>query len=136
MKVYGPYKRKNDNYSHVIICYDDGSRRTMSYHKYLWENEYGAVEEGYDIHHIDENPDNNVLSNLEKVESTKHKREHASTGISMVEITCLECGSTVSKCKSDVEHNRSMGKAGPFCGKSCAGKWSARKQYGGVDQLA
>ena len=77
MKVYGPYSRKADRYSHVVIIHDDGHRQTMSYHKYLWEQEYGPVEDGYEIHHIDENPENNSLENLEKVLKIKHLKLHS-----------------------------------------------------------
>ena len=36
-KVYGPYIRKEDNRSHVIIIFPDDIRLTVSYPRYLME---------------------------------------------------------------------------------------------------
>ena len=124
MKIYGPYTRKKDKYVHIIIAHDDGHRQTMSYHRYLWEQEYGPLEKEYDIHHKDRDPRNNFIENLEQKESIIHKREHASTGITMIEITCVRCGKKILKRKSNVDHNKTLGKCGPFCSRFCAGKWS------------
>ena len=42
MKVYGPYKRK-DNRKHVVIVHDNGSRQTQSYPRYLMEQHFMLV---------------------------------------------------------------------------------------------
>ena len=40
MKVYGPYTRP-DGRQHVILIFEDGQRRTVSYPKYLMEQKLG-----------------------------------------------------------------------------------------------
>lgn len=45
-------------------------------HKYLWEQKFGLVPSGHDIHHIDGNKQNNSLDNLELLTRTEHKRKH------------------------------------------------------------
>lgn len=42
--------------------------------KFVWEEQYGPVPEGFDVHHIDENQQNDDLSNLELVEGHLHKQ--------------------------------------------------------------
>lgn len=46
-------------------------------HQYIWIVANGCdIPEGYDIHHIDHNPLNNSIYNLELVEQHKHRSEH------------------------------------------------------------
>lgn len=46
-------------------------------HQYIWIVANGCdIPEGYDIHHIDGNPLNNSIYNLELIESFKHRSEH------------------------------------------------------------
>ena len=52
-----------------------GGRLVMA-HRWLWEQAHGPVPAGHDVHHIDEDKLNNVLSNLALVDRTTHKRIH------------------------------------------------------------
>lgn len=138
MKVYGPYKRKNDEYQHVVIIHDDGRRQTVSLQKYIWEQAYGPVEEGFDIHHIDENPDNNVLENLEKKEVSKHRSEHSAKYFGEYAI-CIGCGKKFWLSPDKQKRRKSnakRGKVGPFCSNSCVGIYGKEIQLGGMPQLA
>lgn len=49
----------------------------MRLHNYVWEREYGKIPEGCHIHHIDENVDNNDISNLQCISRSTHLRTHA-----------------------------------------------------------
>lgn len=63
-----------------VLVYNDGTKKTISYPKLLMENYLGRKllpEE--QVHHIDENPLNNDLSNLMVVLRGEHQRQH-STG--------------------------------------------------------
>lgn len=51
-------------------------KRTISLHRYIWEKANGPVPEGFHVHHIDHNPANNKLENLELVDETEHARYH------------------------------------------------------------
>lgn len=53
----------------------------------------------------------------------------------MVEIECALCGKKVKKKGNVVQHNKKMGKAGPFCGRSCAGIYSRYVQLGLMEKL-
>jgi len=45
-------------------------------HQYVYEKEVGIILNGYEIHHIDKNKDNNDISNLELVKSKEHGHKH------------------------------------------------------------
>lgn len=41
-------------------------------HRLIYELEYGDIPDGYDIHHLDNDKTNNVLSNLKMIDHTLH----------------------------------------------------------------
>lgn len=45
-------------------------------HRAIWEDAYGPVPDGCDIHHRDGNPLNNFLDNLECIAAADHNRMH------------------------------------------------------------
>jgi len=48
-----------------------------SLHRAVWEHHNGPVPEGWHVHHIDRDVDNNDISNLECLPSKKHHLEHS-----------------------------------------------------------
>jgi len=55
----------------------DGKHYYKDEHVYVWELYNGEKPKGYNIHHIDENPSNNDISNLELLSFSGHKRRHS-----------------------------------------------------------
>jgi len=51
----------------------------MSYRK-IWENIYGPIPKGYEIHHIDGNRMNNDIENLRCVSIEEHYEIHYKQG--------------------------------------------------------
>jgi hypothetical protein len=45
-------------------------------HRSIWIHHHGPIPSRHDIHHVDGNPFNNDPSNLQCIESTKHKIKH------------------------------------------------------------
>jgi hypothetical protein len=127
-KAYGPYDYSDGSGRKlVIIIYIDGSRKTIQYAKYLWENKYGPVPAGFEVHHKNEKVNDDRLSNLELISANKHRVLHAyKGGEKMYKGICPVCNRKFTKRLSDVKHNRKNGRAGPFCGRSCAGKYSVK----------
>jgi hypothetical protein len=137
MKVYGPYIR-DDNRKHVIIINDDGSRRTVSYPKYLMEQKLGRILDPdlETIDHIDNNIENSEDLNIRIIPREKHCLEDAiRVRIDKVFICPICTIEFKIKNVNDYIHNRLKGKAGPFCGKSCAGKYSNLIRYGKIKPL-
>lgn len=131
MKIYGPYIRKEDGRQHVIIVNDDGSRRTVSYPKYLMEQHLGRElhPDLETIHHKDEDFTNNEFSNLEILTRVEHAKIDALHRDKMLGI-CVWCNKEFELSKNQI-NTRAKSKAGPFCSRSCSGKYGADVQKGG-----
>lgn len=52
----------------------EGASRSL--HKHIWESSNGTTPRGYQIHHIDGNPANNKIGNLECILASDHARMH------------------------------------------------------------
>ena len=59
------------NYLGVTI-----NNKTKLVHRIIWECVNGEIPEGYDIHHIDGNPMNNSIHNLEMIDAFEHNSMH------------------------------------------------------------
>ncbi len=132
MKVYGPYFN-HEGRQHVIIIYEDGSRKTKPYPRYIVEKYINReLERHLEIDHIDGNFLNNELSNLRIVDKKQHLNDD-SIRVEKIEITCLWCGIKALKDAKDLKHNQKAGKDGPFCGRSCGAKYGREKQLGRLE---
>lgn len=71
------YKFRKDNKSGYYLCTRqiDGSRPRL--HVYMWESRRGDVPKGDEIHHSDENKDNNEIDNLVCMTRKEHLAWHA-----------------------------------------------------------
>jgi hypothetical protein len=125
-KVYGPYVGK-DNRSRVVLSFVDGSKRTVSYPKFLMENYLGRkLTNNETVDHIDCDVTNNNIDNLRVIDRSRHVKLDAKR-IGAQEFTCEVCQSTFTlagRKLHDAKHNRDKGKKGPFCSRRCAGKAS------------
>lgn len=45
-------------------------------HRYIWEKEKGIIPNGYHIHHIDGNKNNNDINNLDCISAKEHLKKH------------------------------------------------------------
>lgn len=55
----------------------DGKAHPVRLHRYVYEKHYGKIPKGKHIHHIDENKDNNDISNLALIDRFSHQSYHA-----------------------------------------------------------
>lgn len=136
-KVYGPYNRK-DGRQHVIVIFPDKKRKTVSYPKYLIENHLQRyLEQDETVDHIDCDFTNNSLSNLRILKRGEHTRQDVKRYAGQ-DFKCPECNKSFSLSGRKLHnaiHNRKKGKAGPFCGRSCAGKYSKKVQTDQSERL-
>lgn len=131
LMVYGPYISKRDGRKRVIIVYDDKSKTTRSLARFMYEQENGKIDPALTVDHVDENPFNDVMENfqlLTRSENAKKARQFKQL-TEWYEGVCLECNKLFMKPMRQIRHNQgSQNKPGPFCGKSCAGRFNQRKQ--------
>lgn len=78
--------------------------------------------EGYDVHHIDKNKDNNEISNLQLVNKIKHNKAHTQEQVhkKIIKI-CEQCGEEYES-SSNIAHRQR------FCSNKCKAKW--RREHG------
>lgn len=129
--IYGPYVRK-DGRMHVIICDKlTNKRTTMSYPKYLYQIYHGIELDSSDtIDHLDRDFRNNNISNLVVRKQSDHSSIDA-LRVSLVKLECKWCGCSFERRANVQDYNSKLLKAGPFCTKSCAGKYGKSVQLGG-----
>ena len=124
-RVYGPYLRP-DGRKHICIVFLDGSRKTISYPKYLVEVAIGrTLGDNEIVHHSNHDESDNRLENLTIVDRTTHSKVHARRLIRQ-DFLCPVCGveftldgPQISNVLTNRLRNKS--KSGPYCSKSCAG---------------
>lgn len=66
----GKYTIKPSNY----YAKTDGSRSLL--HRDIWEYHNGQIPDGWDVHHINEDKQDNRLENLECIDKAEHTRHH------------------------------------------------------------
>ena len=122
VKMYGPYTRK-DGRQHVIF-YEDGKRKTVSYPKYLLETKLGrTLLPNETCDHIDNNPLNNDLNNLQVLSRSDNTKKRNALFITKLSVfTCPICLTSFTRQIARVKGNLKQHKRGPYCSRSCAGK--------------
>ncbi len=133
-KIYGPYDRP-DGRQHVILI-KDNERKTVSYPKYLMEVKLGRyLLDNETVHHKDKNPLNNEWDNLEVKDRVEHTREDAKKLLPETFI-CPTCGKSITLKGKKLSHYkrnfryRKRKMTGPFCNRSCTGKYGRKVQMG------
>ena len=123
-----------DGRERVVIVDDNGKHTTKSYPRILMEKKIGRPLEPYeDVHHIDENPCNNSLDNLEIKIHGEHQREHSQYYKDTEEI-CMICGNKYimtakqwRKLSGNVLRCTGNRHGWLTCSKSCAAKAGSGK---------
>ncbi len=117
-------------YIAVTVKYSNGTRKTVLEHREVMERHLKRrLKPSEVVHHKDGNKINNRLRNLEVISRSQHSSRHAKErGIEIVALTCRECDASFHREAREERHNRGQGKAGPFCGRSCAGSWSGKNR--------
>ena len=133
-QVYGPYTRK-DGRKHLILYEPNSkSRKTISFPKAIMEVCLGhKLAEDDTVDHIDRDKTNNSISNLQVIDRKTH--------VSLDAIRRHSLFSTCPICKVEFELTRDQLKkrsnilAGPFCSKTCTGKYGKSIQLGEIAPL-
>lgn len=134
-KVHGPYTRQ-DGRKIVIIVNDDGSRRTVSYPKFLVEEHLGRPLDPdlETVDHRDFNKDNNDLSNLRIVPRDQHSADDTRR-VKKIKLKCSMCQKEFERSPRLIRDKAKKKVGGQFCSRKCAGKYSRQLQLGLIDKL-
>lgn len=132
MKVYGPYEQKNGRL-YVVLRDDDGVQRTVSYPKFLVEQQLGrGLGPDETVDHIDRNFHNNDPENLQVLDRVTHARLDA-IRLAPASFECPICDKKFrrsGKKLSRIHERKKELMAGPFCSPSCRGIYSSGVREG------
>lgn len=136
-KVYGPYLNKVDGRKRVVLSFLNGSKKTISYPKYLMElhlNRYLQANETID--HIDGDFTNDDLSNLRIL----YRKEHVVLDVIRnkdLNVTCTYCTKmfTIAGSKINNRNRKNRNNSGYFCSRSCSGKFGKDIQLNKIQSV-
>jgi hypothetical protein len=137
-KLYGPYLNKKDNRLRVVLAHKETKHKiTVSYPKYLMEqhlNRYLTTDETID--HIDGNPLNNNINNLQVIDRKLHNYNDAIRNQDVI-VNCAYCGKefTIEGSKISQRNRKDRYQSGYFCSKICSGKYGKEIQMNIRDHI-
>ena len=107
-------------------AYNKTTHAVTSYPRLLMEMILGRpLNNDEDVHHIDENPLNNRIENLEVINHKKHDAIHGGKNRKYFPINkiCPVCGKefTWTEKRQSTYYSKKLSH-GPYCSKRCAGK--------------
>jgi hypothetical protein len=130
MKVYGPYEHKKlKGRKFVIIHYPNGKRKSTAYARHLMEQHLGRPLTDHEtVDHINNDFTDDRIENLQILSRAANASKSAKLQVKEIyTLTCVRCATEFTRPANFEKHNRKQGKAGPYCGKHCAGKASVGK---------
>lgn len=130
------YMHKNEQ---RLMVYIKATKQVISYPRYIMAKELGReLTEDEEVHHIDGDPLNNDVSNLQVLIKEEHWKLHAEENQKYHDkiMTCPWCGKEFlwtaqqqQRFTSNNNRKRNKNSLGvPFCSKSCAGKYGKQMQ--------
>lgn len=123
---------KRDGRVRCTLYFKDKTHKSMSYPKYLMEFHLGRyLTEDETVDHIDQNTQNNDISNLRVISRREHCSNDAKRCIPVV-LTCALCGKQFEH-KGSLNHRNHKNKKCKgfyFCSRYCAGVWNQQIQAG------
>lgn len=134
-KVHGPYTRR-DGRKIVVVVESNGNRRTVSYPKWLLELQLGRkLDPNLEtVDHLDSNFENNDLSNLRIVPRHEHSADDTRR-VKLLKLKCSWCNKDFERSPRLIRDKARKNKAGPFCSRPCAGKYSRLLQLKLIDKF-
>jgi hypothetical protein len=110
----------------VICIFPNGSRKTVSYPKYLVEVAMGKLlEKDECIHHINGDEQDNRLENFEIINRNQHPQKHAKIPLA-IDFICPVCEVEFTLDGKELQYlirsrRAKPNQSGPFCSRRCAG---------------
>ena len=113
-------------------------RRTYQIARLILEAHLGRIlTSGETVDHIDGDKTNDTIENL-RVLSLSANAADSAIRLNPQIFECPTCYQDFELSKDKLKNaarNRRLGKTGPFCGRSCAGRYGAKVGHGQIEEL-
>lgn len=76
--IINDIKFRRDKKTNYYLSSKAINGKRIRLHRYIWENEFGTIPIGFDIHHKDQNKFNNEIDNLKLIPGKIHQKLHGS----------------------------------------------------------
>ena len=130
--IWGPYERK-DGRRQVDVEYDNGKRKSMLFSRFLMESKLGReLSDSETVDHIDGNKYNDSIDNLQVLSRSQNASKDAVRVVPVI-VKCSWCFVDFTLTRNQ---RKSSSRAGPFCSRSCSGKYGKAKQMGDVGKMS
>lgn len=86
------------------------------------------------VDHVNRDFRDDEIDNLKVLDRPLHSELDA-LRVKMVEIECVLCGTKAMKQGKHLDANERQGKAGPFCGHSCAAIYAHKVRQGEIEPI-
>lgn len=134
--VYGPYSSRKDK--RLCVCIIDSIKKTRNqqlFSRYIVEQHIGReLLENETVDHIDRNKFNDDISNLRIVSKADHAACDAKR-VEKIKTKCPMCCTIFLSSPHNMRRANIKQISGPFCSKSCSGKYGAFLQNKKIDKL-
>lgn len=126
-KVYKLFHKKMKRHM-AHLYYSNTERHTISWAKYIWETYYdSAVPQGLVVDHIDNNPLNDVITNLQLLTNAENtQKRNALHPQTMITFNCAYCGGNKSVRKGNSPMCKGLERG--YCNKKCMGLYFKGKK--------
>lgn len=122
-RLYGPYTRTADGRAFVVLKTTEGRSHTMLWARWLLESNGVVFGPGDEVDHVDNDPLNDSLDNLQVISRQGNLRKSiALRAPAFSRLLCKECGNEFRRQTSRI----AASKEGPFCSRSCSARFYAR----------
>lgn len=113
----------------MTVYYDDGSKGTTLYSRYLMQTHLGRRLERHEtVDHVNEDKSDDRVENFQLLTIGENiaKSTQLRRPTRWYEFECPICKAVVRKPLRQVEHNRKQCKTGPYCSRKCARAWQIK----------
>ena len=75
--IFNGYKFRRDKSTGYYLSSKKINGKRKRLHVYVWEYFFGEIEEGFHVHHVEEDKSKNDIADLELMQGTEHIKLHA-----------------------------------------------------------
>ena len=117
--VKSRYTKTSNGYVKLYLS----NGKVVEEHRWVIEQQRGCKLTANEVvHHIDNDPQNNSLGNLEVRQRGEHAAMHGTIGQATVKLVCSFCDTEFTREARFVNYKKAIGQRHFYCNRRCVGK--------------